>query len=408
MSSQAATFPIPVNPESRRLESVDLLRGLLMLLMAIDHSRDFFSSVSGVDPTDPTQSWPALFATRWITHLCAPGFVALAGASVYLQRQRGKTAAQTAKLLATRGLWLIFLEFTVISFGWSFAFAPGLQVIWAIGFAMLFLAALQRLPTIVIGCIGAAIVLVHNLFDRFTPSPGLMIPRPGSLDVLWIFLHHSGIIFFHGHPVAFVLYPIVPWIGIIALGYAFGAVVILSPERRRKVASSLGFSFLLIFTGLRIFHGYGDPIPFHHLPTEAQTAMSFFEVLKYPPSLQYVLATLGVLLLLYTLFDLAVSRSWLHKLRGIVEIYGRVPFFYYVLHIYFLHLGALLLTAAEGKNWHFWLQPAAVFTDHLAGWGFNLPGVYLAWFILVTLLYFPCKWFAAVKARRRDWWLSYL
>lgn len=408
MSSPTATFPIPVNPESRRLESVDLLRGLLMLLMAIDHSRDFFSSLSDVDPTGPMQSWPALFATRWITHLCAPGFIALAGASVYLQRQRGKSAAQMSELLATRGLWLILLEFTVVSYGWSFAFAPGLQVIWAIGFAMLFLAALQRLPTVAIGSIGGALVLFHNLFDRFTPSPGLLIPRAGTLDWLWMFLHHPGLLMFQGHPVAFVLYPLVPWIGVIALGYAFGAVVILSAERRRRICVLLGVSFLVMFSALRILHGYGDPIAFRHLATTTQTAMSFLQVLKYPPSLHYLLATLGVLLLLYAAFDLAVSRDWLHPVRGVVEIFGRVPFFYYILHIYLLHVGALVVTAAEGMNWNFWFQPGAVFMSHLPGWGFNLPGVYLAWLVLVVVLYFPCKWFAAVKARRRDWWLSYL
>lgn len=401
MSSQAATLPVPVNPISRRLESIDLLRGLLMLLMAIDHSRDFFSAASRIDPTGPTESWPALFATRWITHLCAPGFVALAGASVYLQRERGKSAAQMSKLLATRGLWLIVLEFTVVSFGWSFAFAPGLQVIWAIGFAMLFLAALRRLPTFAIGTIGAVIILLHNLLDGVQP-------RPGAMTILWTFLHRSGVILIHGHIPIFVLYPLIPWIAVIVVGYAFGAVVILKPERRRKVACGIGVLFLIVFSALRFFHGYGDPIPFRHLPTETQTAMSFLQVLKYPPSLQYLLATLGVLLLLYSLFDLAVSHDWLHSVRGVIEVYGRVPFFYYLLHIYGLHLGALLVTAAEGRNWHFWLEPAAVFTRQLPGWGFNLPGVYLAWLVLVVALYLPCRWFAGVKARRRDWWLSYL
>ncbi len=401
MTTTAETFPVPVNPSSRRLESVDLLRGLLMLLMAIDHTRDYFTSVSGFDPTDPLRSFPSLFATRWITHLCAPGFLALAGASVYLQRRRGKSAGAMAKLLATRGLWLIFLEVTVISFGWSFALAPGLLVIWSIGVSMLFLSSLQRLSTVAIGAIGAAIVLLHNLLDHVAPAPG-------AFTLIWTLLHQPGPIFFHGQVIAFAMYAVVPWIGVIALGYAFGPVTAMEPHRRRRMSAWLGVLFLGIFTVLRLFHGYGDPIPFHRISSPARSVMSFLQVEKYPPSLHYLLATFGVLLLLYAMLDLAVTRNWLQALRGFVETFGRVPFFYYVLHIYLLHSAALLLTAAQGRNWRFWLQPGAVFIDHLPGWGYGLPGVYLVWLLLVLALYLPCKWFAGVKAHSRAWWLSYL
>ena len=402
MPSNAETFPVPINPASRRLESIDLLRGLLMLLMAIDHTRDYFTSLTpAVDPTDPAHSWPALFATRWITHLCAPGFLALAGSSVYLQRQRGKGPGEMARLLATRGLWLIFLEVTVISFGWSFAFAPGLLVIWSIGVSMLFLSTLQWFSTRTVGLIGAAIILLHNLLDHVKPGPG-------AATVLWTLLHQPGPIFANGHPVVMVLYAVVPWIGVIAVGYAFGAVALMRPERRQRFASALGAAFLVIFAALRLLHGYGDHHVFKGMGSASQTSMSFLQVEKYPPSLHYLLATFGVLLLLYALCDRAVSSNWLGRARSFVETYGRVPFFYYVLHIYALHLGALLLTAALGLNWRFWLQPAAVFADHLSGWGFGLPGVYLAWLLLVLALYLPCRWFAGVKTRRRDWWLSYL
>ena len=402
MSQAIEDFPIPVNPVSRRLESIDLLRGVLMLLMAIDHARDYFTSQTGFDPTNPMQSWPTLFATRWITHLCAPGFVALAGTAVYLQRQRGKTPGQMSSLLIKRGLWLMFLEITLIGFGWSFAFGPALQVIWAIGASMVFLGLLQGLPTRVIGVVGAAIVGLHNLLDDISARS-----FAGGAN-LWELIHVPGPLFLHHRFVGVVAYPVVPWIGVICLGYAFGTVVHLGPSHRRRLVGMLGVVFLFAFTVLRLAHGYGDHFTFEHLATPSETTMSFLEVEKYPPSLQYLLATLGVLLLMYALLDAAVSREWLPQVRGVVEVYGRVPFFYYVLHIYMLHALALVWTAHLHMNWRFWTVPGAVFIDHLNGWGYGLGGVYLVWAIVVVVLYFPCVWFSRVKALRRDWWLSYL
>lgn len=403
MSLTTEDFPIPLNPVSRRLESVDILRGLLMLLMTIDHARDYFSVTSNTfDPTDPLRSWPALFATRWITHICAPGFIALAGMSVFLQRRRGKSSSQMAKLLFTRGLWLVFLEVTVISFAWSFNLAPVLQVIWAIGICMIFLATLQRLSPAVIGTIGAVIVLLHNLLD---PIPDT---RFGSASIFWDLLHQEALMTIHGQPIGAVAYPVVPWIGVICLGYAFGQVALFEPSRRRRFSALLGSAFLAVFTLLRLLHGYGDHIAFRRLDTPARTSMSFLQVEKYPPSLQFLLATLGVVLLLYCFFDFAVTRDWIRSLRSIVETYGRVPFFFYVLHLFLLHAAALILTAALHQDWHHWLQPGAVFASHLDGWGFSLNGVYIAWFFAVAILYLPCRWFSRLKSDRRDWWLSYL
>jgi uncharacterized membrane protein len=393
---------VPIQSAARRLESVDILRGLLMILMALDHARDYFTSISGLNPTDPLRSWPALFATRWVTHLCAPGFIALAGTSVYLQRKRGKPAGAMARLLASRGLWLMFLEVTVISFGWSFSLGPALQVIWVIGVSMIFLATLQWLPPAVIGAIGAVIVLGHNLLD------GIRTEGIGGEAFLWRSLHQQGPIFLHGRMVGFILYPILPWIGVICLGYAFGPVAASEPVRRQRTSVLLALVLLLAFTLLRIFHGYGDDHAFQHLATPVETAMSFLQVEKYPPSLQYLLATLGVLLLLYALFDRAATRNWERPIRMFAGTYGRVPFFYYVLHIYLLHGVALALTAERGMNWRFWLIPGAVFMRHLEGWGFSLPGVYMIWALAVLALYYPCRWYGDLKARRRDWWLSYL
>jgi uncharacterized membrane protein len=388
---------------ARRLESVDLLRGLLMILMALDHTRDFFSS-AGVNPTDPLQSWPALFFTRWITHLCAPGFVALAGTSIYLQRHRGKTPPQVSKFLLTRGCWLIFLELTLISFGWFFLFpVPFLQVIWAIGVSMIVLAALQWLPAGVVGAVGAAIVLLHNLLDPIQASSF------GRAANLWKMFHESGFLMYRGQMVGLAFYPVFAWIGVMCLGYAFGPLVVAAPAFRRRVASGIAILFLAAFSILRLTDGYGDHYQWHRLGTFGQSAMFFFEVEKYPPSLQYVLATFGFLLLLYVAFDKAASENWAPRLRSFVEVYGRVPFFYYVLHIYLIHGTALLTTVAMHGNWHAWIGPQALLgTDRPPGWGLALPGIYCLWAVFVLVLYPPCLWFSRLRNRRRDWWLSYL
>ena len=401
--SVAKELPLALVRTTRRMESIDMVRGVIMLLMVIDHARDYFSMASGYDPTDPNHSWPALFATRWITHLCAPGFIALAGVSVYLQRLRGKSAGEMARLLVTRGLWLCFLEVTVVGFGWFFAPGIVLQVIWAIGVAMMFLAALQWLPPLAIGTIGGLIVVLHNLLDPINPD------RFSSVGLLWTLVHQGkGPLFFHHQMFGIAAYPIVPWLGVICLGYAFGPVLRMTPERRQRVAVLLGAGMLLVFTLLRLTHAYGDHFRFEHLATPERTVMSFLDVEKYPPSLHYLLATLGVVVLMYALFDRAVSKDWLSRARGFVEIYGRVPLFFYVLHIYLLHSVALVWTAEQHENWRFWLSPYAVFIRHLPGWGYSLPVVYLVWLCTILALYLPCRWFSRYKAEHRAWWLSYL
>ena len=275
--SAAESFPIPVEPRTRRLESLDLLRGLLMILMALDHTREYFSRY-GVNPTNPQQSWPALYLTRWVTHLCAPGFIALAGASIYLQRQRGKALPQLRRLVFTRGLWLLFLELTVISFAWSFTFpAPFLQVIWAVGWAMILLSTLLRLPAYAIGGIGAAIVLLHNLLDP------IQAESLGRWANLWKLVHQPGMLLLpDGHPLGFAFYAILPWFGVICLGYAFGPLAAALPAFRRRTALALAAFLLAVFTVLRLHNGYGDDIHFEHQATPVRTLMSFFNVEKYP------------------------------------------------------------------------------------------------------------------------------
>ena len=384
----------------RRIATVDLLRGLIMIIMALDHTRDFFSNAT-VDPTNPLQSWPALYFTRWITHLCAPGFVALAGTSIYLQRQRGRSQIFMAKRLVTRGLWLIFVEIAVVSFGIFFTYSfHFLQVIYTIGASMIILAALQFLPTWGVATYGCAVVFLHNLLDPIELS------QLGHFGWLWKLLVIPGPFLRNGHLWAMDVYPVLPWSGAMALGYAFGLVVLMPPEKRRRVSLQLGALSLAIFAVLRSTNAYGDFVPFKHLGTFTLTTMSFFQVSKYPPSLQYFLVTLGILLVLFAIADYALERHWMTRALGVIEVYGRVPFFYYVPHFYIIHLAALFTVMTVMHSVH--VTAPTPFAPGPPQAAFSLPIIYLIWIAVVAVLYLPCRWFAGVKARRHDWWLSYL
>jgi uncharacterized membrane protein len=403
MSTQVVTAASSVSaskPASYRLESIDLLRGLLMLLMALDHTRDFFGVPTG-DPGDPLTSWPALFATRWITHLCAPGFIALAGISVYLQRRRGKSAEQMTRMLLTRGTWLILLEVSVVSFAWAFSPSTYLQVIWAIGVSMICLGLLQRFSRAVAGAVGISILLLHNLLD---PIRAALF---GRWALLWNMIHEPLLLRYHGGAIFVIIYPVLPWIGVILVGYAVGPFFCMAPQVRQRMAVLVGGLFLSVFSLLRLTRDYGDHREFRHLATPSRTAMSFLDVEKYPPSLHYILATFGVLLLIYALFDAIATRGWLPRHRGFLQVYGRVPFFYYVLHLYLIHSAALLLSFHEHLDWRYFIRPQTPFT-YMAGWGLSLPLVYCVWLGVILALYLPCRWFGRLKARRHDWWLSYL
>jgi uncharacterized membrane protein len=401
-----ASVAAPVSQSSettlgRRIATVDLVRGLIMIVMALDHTRDFFSNAT-VDPTDPMHSWPALFFTRWITHLCAPGFVALAGTSIYLQRQRGRSKNFMAKRLVTRGLWLIFLEIAVVSFGIFFTYHfHYLQVIYAIGASMILMAALQYLPTWAVALYGFAVVGLHDLLDP------IKLSRLGHFAGAWKLLVVPGPFLDHGRFWILDSYPVLPWSGIMALGYVFGMVVLLPASQRRRRCLQLAAVSLAIFAVLRFTNTYGDAIPFQHLGSFTRTTMSFFDVTKYPPSLLYVCATLGILLVLFALGDYALERRWIPRGLGVIEVYGRVPFFYYVPHFYILHLAALftMMIATGSVHVH---AAIPLFNPAPPQATFSLPIVYLIWIAVVAVLYFPCRWFAGVKARRRDWWLSYL
>ena len=399
--STAVEAQAPLSREQYRIESIDVLRGLLMILMALDHARQFFTNVR-IDPTDPLLSWPALFMTRWVTHLCAPGFVALSGASVYLQRQRGRSAEYMTGKLITRGLWLIFVELTLVNFAIYMNFhSHMLQVIWAIGASMLVLAFLQRLPVGWVAAYGFLVVGLHNLLDVFHAS------QFGSAGWLWMALHEHGVVPLPGKSSLIIEYPLLPWTGVIALGYAFGAVVVKQPRARRQWCLTAGAVSLALFAFLRVINLYGDPVPFRLLGDAARSAMSFLELTKYPPSLDYLLATCGILLFLYSAIDALLERHRVKWAAQIARVYGSVPFFFYVLHLYLLHILLIPIALVIANRLHVPL-PQADDPQIPAWWGFSLAVVYIVWIGVVAALYPACRWFSRLKNSRRDWWLSYL
>ena len=398
-----------------RVDSVDLLRGIVMVLMMLDHTRDFVHSGYTFDPTDLERTHPLLFFTRWVTHFCAPIFVFLAGTGSYLQRVRGKPVGELSRFLLTRGLWLVVLEFTVIRFGMEFnlnylAEAGFMQVIWVIGVSMIVLSALVWLPVRVVGVIGVAIILFSNALDGFGVQGwrGPASPVPSFGAGLFMILHQPGPLPIFGFPgpVVFVLYPLLPWIGVLLAGYAFGAVYTWDAERRRRFLVRLGLLAIAAFVVLRLTNLYGDPRPWSPQRSPVFTFLSFLNTTKYPVSLLFLLMTLGPAMLLLAWFERA-SLGWFGR---VMVTFGRVPLFYYILQWYAAHGLAVLLGLALGRDvsWHF-VPLFQRYGPNAQGWeGFNLAVVYAMWLLGIALLYPLCRWFAGVKQRRRDWWLSYL
>jgi uncharacterized membrane protein len=368
----------------KRIESIDVVRGIVMVIMALDHTRDFLTNLD-YQPTDLTKASSILFLTRFITHYCAATFVFLAGTSAFLTISRGKTKNQAAKFLLSRGLWLIFLELTIIRFAWimdldyHFIF---LQVIWAIGFSMIVLAALIYLPMPVIAAFGLILIFGHDLFDRFVP-----ISFNPVETTIWDFAHVSGIVKF-GSVNVMVFYPFIPWIAVMALGYCFGAVFKMDAEKRRKLLLTFGCCAILLFIAIRAFNFYGDPANWTDQHIWYRDVLSFINISKYPPSLDYLLITLGPVMLL-----LAALENVHNRVSDIFLVYGRVPLFYYILHLYLLRLLTLLTFVVNGKQ---------------HGYSFNLWVVYLVWLTAVVILYFPCRWFMKYKQTHKQWGLSYL
>jgi len=400
---------------SRRIDSIDLLRGIVMVIMMLDHTRDFVHNAAReFDPTDLSRTNIALFFTRWITHFCAPTFVFLAGTSAYLQFARGKSKAELSRFLVTRGLWLIVLEMTIVQ--WFVTFRPDyrflgfFQVIWVIGVSMIVLAALIHFPKTVIAAFGLLMIALHNLADgiRVTGWRGPGTPNPGVGAKLWILLHQAFegfAVFGDNSPVLFVIYPLIPWIGVMAVGYVFGVLYQFDAARRRRLLLIIGGSATLLFIIIRAINRYGDPFVWKQQKDFVFTVLSFINTWKYPPSLLFLLMTLGPAILFLAF---AESGSTGGPIRNFFVTFGRVPLFFYLLQWLTAHTISLVLHIAFGKPTA-WLYGSPLnFGPAPQGIGFNLGIVYLSWIAGVLILYPLCRWFAGVKQRRRDWWLSYL
>ena len=367
-----------------------------MVLMALDHTRGFLSNAQFA-PVDLAHTTPTLFFTRWITHFCAPAFFLLAGVGASLSLARGRSLAQVSRFFLMRGLWLVVLELTLVSFGWDFTLhvIPWLAgVIWALGWSMVFMAALAWLPRGAIAAVGIALIVLHNMTDAITPAAF------GEFGWLWRFLHFPDP---HAGRLIRIDYPIIPWVGVMAVGYAMGPLFSESPERRQKILLGIGVAAVIGFIGLRWLNSYGDPMPWSVETRGTYTLLSFLRVRKYPPSLAYLLMTLGPLL---------IALVWLEHARGRVfsffVTYGRVPLLFYVAHIYLVHLIAVVVAYGEGGPASFLFTSDGPMARHPPWYGVDLGWVYVAWVLIVIALYPMCRAFAEVKARRRDWWLSYL
>ncbi|MDX2165559.1 MAG: heparan-alpha-glucosaminide N-acetyltransferase domain-containing protein [Deltaproteobacteria bacterium] len=375
---------------SERNQAIDWLRGLVMIVMALDHSRTFVGS-----EVDMHSAGPALYATRWITHFCAPVFVLLAGMAAYLHgRQLGTTRALSRYLL-TRGVWLAVLEVTLVRLVWIFYVGPEilvLQVIWAIGASMVVLAGLVWLPRGAIAAFALGLVAGHNLLD------GVEADQLGGLRWLWLLLHEFGRLEPFSGARWFVVYPLIPWVGVMAAGYVIGPWAALPRVERRARFLRVGVGVTAGFVLLRAANLYGDPLPWSLDGGWLRALLSFLDCEKYPPSLLYLAMTLGPALCLLAAMDRPLG-PWAAR----VAIYGRVPLFYYVLHLLFIHLGAIALA------WPM-LGVAAVAHPFAAGepLGYSLWAVYGLWIAVVLALYPLCRWFAEVKRRSDSPWLSYL
>jgi uncharacterized membrane protein len=380
-----------------RIESVDVVRGAIMIIMALDHVREYFSNAT-FEPTDLSQTTVALFFTRWITHFCAPVFFLLTGTGAYLSLKR-KTQPQLSWFLFTRGLWLIFLELTLIRcLGWQFNFDYHLTVLivlWALGWSMIVLSALSYLPAPWVAAFGIVMIAGHNLLD------GVQSANP-----IWSILHSPNQVWADSQHSIFALYPLIPWVGVTAAGYGLGQIYRWEAARRREFLLRLGLGMIAAFVLLRAINRYGDLLHWSVQKSAVFTVLSFLNTLKYPPSLLFLLMTLGPAMLFLRAVDSGTPR-WLQPALTV----GKVPMFYYVLHIPLMHLLAVIVCYAHYGQAHWMFESNSIEQFPVAkppGWGYSLPVVYLIWIFVVLALYPLCKWYAALKQRSSNPWLSYL
>jgi len=380
-----------------RVESIDVVRGVIMIIMALDHTRDFFG-IPGQNPTDLASATAALFLTRWVTFFCAPVFFLLTGTGAYLSRQR-RSPGELSRFLLTRGVWLIILEVALVRcFAYQFNAdyrVTMLLVLWALGWSMITLSTFVRLPAFVVTALGVLMIVGHNLFDSVR-----------SANPLWSILHSPGFVVNTPNHVVFVAYPLIPWIGVTAVGYGLGQIYGWETTRRRAFLLRLGVALSLAFLVIRGIDAYGDPSHWTRQKTAVFTMLSFLNTTKYPPSLLFVLMTLGPAII----FLWSVDRGAPRILRPALVI-GKVPLFYYLLHFSLIHLLAVVTCDVRygSAHWMFESPDLAHYPFSAPpGWGYSLPVVYSVWAFVVAAMYPLCRWFAALRQRRNEAWLSYL
>ncbi len=388
-----------------RLDSVDLLRGLVMVFMALDHVRYPYFTDMAAFPEDMRSTYAALFLTRWVTHFCAPMFFFLAGTGAYLSLVQGRTIKEVSGFFFKRGLWLVFLELTIIAFAWSFL--PSWRfggVIWSLGWSMALMSLIVRMPVKWIATFGVGVIALHNLLDTVSPQSF------GRFSWLWRILYSGGLVRIESLDFNFpILYSLIPWVGVMAAGYATGRILTREPERRRRWLIITGAAMTAAFILLRATNLYGNPASFAAQETLEKSFILFLNVNKYPASLQFLLMTIGPSLLFLGLVDRFDFRSAMGWVARKIIVIGRVPMFYYLLHIFLIHLLAIATGAILGQpvSW-MWNSPLPLGRPQVEGYGHGLPFIYAMTLAVVILLYFPCRWFAEVKRRRKDWWLRYL
>jgi uncharacterized membrane protein len=391
-------------PGASRVASVDLLRGLVIVIMAIDHTRDFVHwAAMNFQPEDLARTTAPIFFTRWITHFCAPVFMFCAGMGAWFRLDRGGTVPDLSRFLWTRGLWLILLELTVVRLGFFFNVKYDvvlLLVFWALGVSMVALAGVVRLPYRAILAISAGLIVLHNAFD------GVRTQSLGSLGWLWNVLHQPGLLT-AGPPAIILAYPIVPWIGVMALGFCAGRLYRLPDDERRAILMRIGVVTTLAFIVVRGINIYGDPRPWTGQSSLAMTIISFLNCAKYPPSLSFLLMTLGPAMIFLSLVDRARPRAW-----NPLVVFGRAPLVFFVVHLPLIRALAIALTAVRyGMAPFLFTPPPTLGTARKlfpADYGWDLWVVYAIWLVVIALMYPLCRWFVELRQRRRDPWLSYL
>lgn len=376
-----------------------------MIIMALDHTRDFFHiSAISFSPTDLSRTTVPLFFTRWITHYCMPVFMFTSGLGMYFFSQRDHTRGQLSRFLWTRGLWLIVLELTVMQFAYNFSFSSRyvifLLVLWIFGICMIAMAALVYLPVRWLAALSAAVIVFHNCLDR------IQAERFGSYAWIWNLLHDPGILSVAGRS-ARSPYTLIPWVAVMASGFCFGAVFLLEPIRRRRIMMRLGLALTIAFIVLRSVNRYGDPFQWSHQKSAVFTLLSFLNCTKYPASLDFLLMTMGPALILLAYFD---RRAFV--MSNPLIVFGRVPLFYFILHFYLIHFLVLILEwisyGTVVSRVIFGPAPSMGGAQSAANFRHGLGAVYVLWIVVVLLLYPVCRWFARYKSTHSNWWLSYL